>query len=258
MFLIERRKKIIEYLNTQRKATVKDLSSVLNVTEVTLRNDLKVLEKEGLIKRVHGGAVLVEQDNPENSFFVRKEKNKEQKIAIAKKAVELVKSGQCLLLDGSTTILEFAKLLKAMPVRLTVVTNGIYTALELSNNPQITVILVGGVLRVGSTTLEGTLGTHVLNKLNFDIMFTSNNGFTIEEGLMDFNVYEADLKKAMANSSHALVAMMDSTKFGKSSSASFASTRQIHTLITDDMAPPEMVEQLKKMNVNVVIGDAAS
>ncbi|WIW70452.1 DeoR/GlpR family DNA-binding transcription regulator [Anaerosinus gibii] len=253
MFLIERRKKIIEFLNVQQKATVKELAATLKVTEVTLRSDLKVLEREGLIKRVHGGAVLIEQENPETSFMSRTEENKDKKIMIAHKAVEMVKSGQCLLLDGSTTILEFARILKRMPLRLTVVTNGIYTALELSENPQITVILVGGVLRVGSTTLEGTLGTHVLNKLNFDIMFTSNNGFTIDDGLMDFNVYEADLKRAMANAARKLVALMDSSKFDKSSSASFAPTRQIDTLITDEFISVDTIEQLKKLNVQVVI-----
>ena len=253
MFLIERRKKIIEFLNKQHKVTVRELAGLLKVTEVTLRNDLKMLEQEGLIQRVHGGAVLIEQENPETSFASRTEENKEQKISIARKAVEMVRSGQCILLDGSTTILEFAKLLKTLPLRLTVATNGIYTALELSENPQITVILIGGVLRVGSTTIEGTLGIEVLDKLNFDMMFTSNDGFTIDDGLMDFNVYEADLKRSMASSAPVLVALMDSSKFGKSSSASFAATQQIDHLITDDLAAEETLEPLKKLNIDVVI-----
>jgi len=254
MFLIERRKKILEFLSSHGKATVKELSSFSGVTEVTLRNDLKTMEEEGLIKRFHGGAIISEQVDPENFFSVREQKNQNQKSAIAKKAAELVTNGQCILLDGSSTIREFAKLLKTMPVRLTVITNGIYTALELRDNPLITVILLGGVIRVGSTALEGTLGTNILNQLKIDIMFTSASGFTIKDGLMDFNVYEVDLKKRMVESSAKLVTLMDSSKFDTSSLASFAATDQMDTLITDDSAPAEIIAQLRNMNINVLIG----
>lgn len=253
MFLIERRKKILEFISSHGKATVKDLSLFSGVTEVTLRNDLKILAEEGLIKRFHGGAIISEQVDPENFFSVREQKNQDQKSTIAKKAAELVSNGQCILLDGSSTIREFAKLLKTMPIRLTVITNGIYTALELRDNPLITVILLGGVIRVGSTALEGTLGTNILNQLKIDIMFTSASGFTINDGLMDFNVYEVDLKRKMVEASAQLVTLLDSSKFGTSSLASFADTKQMNTLITDSNAPLETVKQLRNMNINVII-----
>lgn len=252
--MIERRKKILEFLTQHEKATVKELSAFSKVTEVTMRNDLKSLEEEGLVKRFHGGAALAAQMDPENYFTVREQKNQKQKAAIARKAVELVTNGQCILLDGSSTIREFAKLLKTMPVRLTVITNGIYTALELRDNPLITVILLSGVIRVGSTALEGTLGSNILNQLKIDIMFTSASGFTMKDGLMDFNVYEVDLKKKMVQSSARLVTLMDSSKFNTSSLASFAAAGQMETLITDTAAPKDSIAELKSMNINVEFG----
>lgn len=252
--LIERRKKVLEFLSNHEKATVKDLSSFSNVTEVTMRNDLKIMEKNGLVKRFHGGAILSAQMDPENFFTVREQRNQKQKAAIAKKAVALVANGQCILLDGSSTIREFAKLLKTMPVRLTVITNGIYTALELRDNPLITVILLSGVIRVGSTALEGALGVNILNQLKIDIMFTSASGFTLKDGLMDFNVYEVDLKKRMVQSSARLVTLMDASKFNTSSLASFAAIDQMETLITDSAAPEDIIAHLRDMNINVVFG----
>lgn len=252
--MIERRKKVLEILSNHEKATVRDLSLFSNVTEVTMRNDLKIMEEEGLVKRFHGGAIISEQMNPENYFTVREQKNQKQKAAIARKAVELVANGQCILLDGSSTIREFAKVLKTMPVRLTAITNGIYTALELRDNPLITVILLSGVIRVGSTALEGTLGVNILDQLKIDIMFTSASGFTLKDGLMDFNVYEVDLKKKMVQSSARLVTLMDASKFNTSSLASFATTDQMETLITDNAAPADIIAQLRTMNINVEFG----
>lgn len=255
MLLIERRKKILEFLSNHGRATVKELSLFSGVTEVTLRNDLRTLEEEGLLKRFHGGAVISEQVDPEDFFSVREQKNQIQKSTIAKKAAKLVSNGQCILLDGSSTIREFAKLLKTMPVRLTAITNGIYTALELRDNPLITVILLGGVIRVGSTALEGTLGTNILNQLKIDIMFTSASGFTLKDGLMDFNVYEVDLKKRMVEASAQLVTLMDASKFDTSSLASFAATDQMDILITDANAPPDTIDQLRDMNIQVIIAE---
>lgn len=253
MFATERRNKILDYLNKQQRATVKELSEILNVTEATLRTDLNTLEQERLVQRTHGGAILQDYARSEYSFSVREKKNREEKMAIGNKAAELVEDGQSILLDASSTALEMARSLKKRQIRITVITNGIYTAMELRENPEITVILIGGVLRVGSIALEGTLGSNILNQINVDTMFTSASGFTYEDGLTDFNVYEVELKKAMVASSSRVVALLDHSKLGKSSLASFASTRQIETLITDNKTLGGTIDRLKQMKINVII-----
>ncbi|WP_332631774.1 DeoR/GlpR family DNA-binding transcription regulator [Halalkalibacter flavus] len=257
MLMHERRNAILEYLDKDQRIVVSDLSQRLNVSEATLRNDLNNMEKEGLLKRTHGGAVLVDQDPEDNKFFnfsTREKKNKEEKYLISTKAQKLITNNQCILLDASSTALELAKRLKDDPdrKRLTIVTNGIYTALELRDVAEFTVILIGGVIRAGSSALESTIDAGVLKKINVDIMFTSASGFDFENGLTDFNVYEVELKKEMVEASNRVVALLDHTKFGKKSIVSFASIDQIDTLIIDNQISDEDKRLLKEREINVL------
>ena len=197
MFVSERRDKIMIMLHDKKRVTVQELHTNLGVSAATLRSDLNNMELEGLLTRTHGGAVLNDYTNNETSFSAREKKNNKEKVQIAAKALELVAEKQCILLDASSTALELARYLKKNPIRLTVVTNGIQTALELKENPSITVILIGGVLTKGSTFIEGTLGLSIFDQVNIDIMFTSANGFSLEKGLTDFNLYEVQLKREM-------------------------------------------------------------
>jgi DeoR/GlpR family transcriptional regulator of sugar metabolism len=254
MFPAERKNKILEYLKEQHRATVRELSLIVDVSEATLRTDLSDMEEEGLLQRTHGGAVLQNEPLPlENTFSVREKTNLDEKKIIGCKAAELVGNNQCIMLDASSTALELARVIKNKQIRLTVVTNGIYAALELRENPGITVILIGGVLRVGSVGLEGTLGTNILNQINVDTMFASASGFTFEDGLTDFNVYEVELKKAVVNSSSRLVALLDHSKLERSSISSFAAPKQIHTIVTDSKTSIHIINRLQQMKINVII-----
>ena len=137
-----------------------------------------------------------------------------------------------------------ARFLKDMPIRLTVVTSGINTALELNNNPNITVILLGGIVKKGSHSLEGTLGIDILKQIHIDMMFTSANGFSIESGLTDFSMYEVELKKSMVNAANKVIALLDHTKMNKNSIAAFATTKEINMIITDRQLPDDYVDEL--------------
>jgi DeoR/GlpR family transcriptional regulator of sugar metabolism len=137
-------------------------------------------------------------------------------------------------------------------MRLTVVTSGVLTALELKDNPNITVIMIGGVVTNGSTSIEGTLGLDILNHVNIDIMFTSGNGFSLESGLTDFNLYEVELKKQLVKKANKLVSIVDSSKIGVNSSSAFATIDEIDILITDKPIPIEFAEKLAQNNVHVI------
>jgi DeoR/GlpR family transcriptional regulator of sugar metabolism len=258
MFIEERRQTIMEYLTQHTRATVKELAEYLSVSEATLRTDLKEMEIEGLLQRTHGGATLLEQAKVElgSSFAVREKKNQEEKIAICKQATDYIRSGQCILLDASSTSLELARILKKMPLRLTILTNGMFTAMELQENPNFTVIMIGGILRLGGVGTEGNLGNAVFNQINVDTMFTSASGFTLEDGLTDFNVYEVELKKSMIKASSKLIALLDYSKLGKTSIASFASLDQIDLLITNNHTDPVFLRELKKQNIDVVLASS--
>jgi DeoR/GlpR family transcriptional regulator of sugar metabolism len=125
--------------------------------------------------------------------------------------------------------------------------------LELKENPEITVILLGGMLRIGSTSVEGTLGTSILERINVDTMFTSASGFTLEAGLTDFNVYEVELKKVMARTANRLVALLDHTKIGASSIASFASVDQIDMLITDREPSQDLLDTFAAKKIELIV-----
>ncbi|OYD07414.1 DeoR/GlpR family DNA-binding transcription regulator [Paludifilum halophilum] len=251
LFVSERRKEIMQILHRQHRITVKELSKKVGVSEATLRMDLNQMEKEGLLKRTHGGAILNDYIENETTFSVREKKNRAEKMKIAEKAEKLIESDQCLLLDGSSTALELARVLKNKKIRLTVVTNGIYTALELRENPDITCILIGGIVQKGSGSLEGTIGTDTLKNINVDIMFTSAYGFCFETGLTDFNVYEVELKKEMIKKANKVVALIDHTKINKSSISSFVSADHIDRLITDMKLPEDMLKRFRDCDIHV-------
>src|SRR5699024_6456005 len=255
MFASERQDRIIELLKVQRRITIKELAVEMNVSEATLRTDLNKMEKQGLLTRTHGGAILNTAEENETSFIVRSKKNTKQKIKIAEKALELIYEKQSILLDASSTALELARYIKTLPIRITAVTTGIHTALELNQNPDITVILLGGVATKGSSSIEGVLGLDILNHINIDMMFTSANGFSSENGLTDFNIYEVQLKKEIVSRADKVVALIDSSKIEKKSSAVFAPVEEIDTLITDILLPQDLNQKMKLQNIEVLISD---
>lgn len=251
MFAPERRKIILNKLKQQKRIIVKEISKEISVSEATLRSDLSILEKEGLLKRTHGGAILIEDIDKDTRFSTREKKNKIEKNKLAQEAVKYISPGQCIMLDASSTALELARILNKTNIRLTVVTSGINTALELSDHPDITIILLGGIIKRGSNSLEGSLGVPILKQINIDKLFTSASGFSIESGLTDFSVYEVELKREMVKASGQVIALIDHSKINNNSIASFASLNDIDVMITDYSFPVENSQVLQKHNIEV-------
>lgn len=258
MFAPHRREQILQLLHQHKQVIVKDLARQLKVSEGTLRADLRQMEEEGLLERTHGGAVPVRSKKPsfqDLRVTYRTELNTELKQAIGRKAAELVHQGQCILLDASSTVLELAKALVECDY-LTVVTNGVEAALTLNRNPRINVILIGGVLRPGSGSVEGVLGRTILEEIHADLFFTSSLGFTLEEGMTDFSLYEAELKKLMAANASRIVALLDHTKLDRRSIATSVQTRAVHTIITDDGADPAFLRRISGIEIHIADSSA--
>ncbi|MDQ0060330.1 DeoR/GlpR family DNA-binding transcription regulator [Paenibacillus harenae] len=250
MFASVRRDKIIQWLQRHEQLIVKELAKEFNVSEGTLRTDLRMLEEEGVIERTHGGAVLAKRKSVyrESATPSRSEVNYAEKQAIGLQAANLVSKGQCILLDASSTVLEVAKALADYDY-ITVVTNGLDAAMVLNQNPRINVILIGGVLRSGSRTVEGVLGKGILDGIHGDLFFTSAEGVSMEEGMTDFSLYEAELKKQMAANARMTIALADHTKLGRRSIATSVSFDRIDTLITDDKADSDYLRRIKGIRV---------
>src|SRR5699024_10334435 len=141
MFAEERRNLILTQLQKEKRLAVKELAQSLNVSEATLRTDLNIMEEEGLLTRTHGGAVLNQSIPSKNSFTERAMRNIEYKKTITNKAIKLIHYKNSILLDASTTELELARKLKETDMKLTVIYNGLSTAFELNENPNINVII---------------------------------------------------------------------------------------------------------------------
>ncbi|QQE81213.1 DeoR/GlpR family DNA-binding transcription regulator [Alicyclobacillus sp. SO9] len=255
MFVEERRNQILNLLKERKRLTVSELAEQLVVSEATLRTDLNNMEKEGLLTRTHGGAILNDAGGNDTSFTARIKRNHKEKLLIAQAALHFIEEKQCILLDASSTALELAHCLKEESMRLTVVTSSAHVGLELNEHPDITVILIGGMMTKGSSSIEGTLGLSILDQVNVDIMFTSANGFTPEKGLSDFNLYEVQLKRELVKKAKRTIALLDHTKIGSNSSAVFANTNEIESIITDKNIADEYLYHPTMSSVNVIVAE---
>ncbi len=249
----ERRQRIVDLLRQQSGIKATELAKRLKVSEGTIRNDLRALQTEGQLKRVRGGAVPKDDyqiRNPE--FAARARVNAEAKQRIARWAADLIEDGDAILLDASTTV--FHMLLWLQQRRnLTIVTNCIETGLALSEKSGHTVILTGGVIRSDGLSVVGHLGEKTLDELNIKIAFVSCSGFSIEAGLTEVDLQDTPIKRKMLQSAKKVVALIDSSKFGRVDLTPFADIDQISHIFTDTGIASEFVEQLRSTSIPLSI-----
>jgi len=245
-----RREQILAYLNARERTTVGELSTALGVSEVTVRKDLDQLEAQGFLTRVRGGAVVSGRGRLERYFAAREQEHLEEKRRIAQAAATLIFSGQQIFLDASTTALQVARLIKDRE-DLIVVTNGLYTALELNFSTNVTTIVVGGTMRHRSSSLVGSFNYNSLQRLRVDIGFFSARSVNARDGLMESDIEEAQLKQQMVSASGVVVGVVDSSKFGGTAFSAFALPQEIDRIITDDNAPSDIVDQLRSQGLTV-------
>jgi DeoR/GlpR family transcriptional regulator of sugar metabolism len=246
----DRRERILTKLGANQRISVVELAQNLGVSEVTIRKDLDQLESLGLLTRTHGGAIASGRGQLELHFTTRSQQQIEAKRRIAQAAATLIRPQQCIFLDASSTALQIARLIKDHE-DLVVVTNGLYTALELNFSQGITTIVVGGRMRRRSSSLVGTSSQSVIERMRVDIGFFGAAGVTARDGLTENDLDEAQLKQAMVAVSGAVVGVADSTKFGITQFSAFALPREIDRIITDEHAPEPVIEELRKQAVIV-------
>ena len=254
MYPEERHRKILDILSHKKNISVKELSQELNVSLVTIRSDLAILANKNLVNRSHGGARIVDSSNifPQSSYNFRSKKNYDLKEEIAKKAISFINPNECIVIDASSTAYELSKLINLANFRLTVITNGLMTAELLKDNPNITTILIGGVLKGKSNAIESTLGADILSKMNINTLFTSAQSFNLIDGLSDFNLYEGELKKLMVKQVDQVIALVDSTKLETTSVSTFLKAEEIDVFITDSKIEPDILERYSNFGLHVI------
>jgi DeoR/GlpR family transcriptional regulator of sugar metabolism len=250
-----RRQRILGLVNERGDTLVSELKALLGVSEVTLRSDLAALASRGLVVRTHGGAASPASGLKafELTFATRDQSNVELKARIGTAAAELIQNGQSLVLDASTTGLHIARALRRQPPLqdVTVITNGVHTALELLNMPGVNTILTGGQLRARAVSLTGALAADLLAKVHANLGFFGAKGLTTSKGLTDINLQEVEMKAAMAAVCERVVAIVDHSKLGEVGLATFVPLHGLALVITDDGADPAMVADLERAGVEV-------
>ena len=244
----ERRQAIVRVLIERPGIRTIDLASLLDVSIGTIRNDLNALQREGQIRRVRGGAVVIGKSTSIDEAI----SNRAAKERIVKRAAEMINDGDAIWLDAGTTAQMMVPFLERRR-DLTVVTNGLRVALELANQGIHEVLLIGG--RVGKDGIYtiGTGNEQLLETVNIRTAFISGVGYTIEAGLTVSEYEDAQLKTRIVNSAESIVAMIDASKIGRRGFAPVAKSFQLTHLLTDKDVSGEMLNHLRRERVNVTI-----
>ncbi len=251
LFVEERRRAILEQLSKWGRVSVKDLSDMLNVSAVTIRQDLRSLEDEDLLERTHGGAVLPasKPSGPELSFDVRQRSKRPEKEAIARAAASLVMPGYSIALDASTTAYAIVPYIKTLD-RLIVVTNSLMIAQSLLDSPQIQVYMPGGRLRRDSIALVGAPST--VPDINLNIGFFGTRGISLTTGITDTDPDEVEMKRTMLLRCMRRVIVSDHDKWDKVAPYTVAEISQVQTIITTGEAHNRSMKQLRELGIEVI------
>lgn len=226
----ERQNYILEKVRENNKVKSNDLAVELNVSEDTIRRDLNQLSHNGLILKVHGGALATHQklyQFNESSIF-----NRENKIKVAKKAISLLQDGQVIIMSGGTTNLEVARLLPK-ELKLTIYTFSLPIAMQLAEHPNVEVFLIGGKLHKKALVSVGVNVVKILTKIKADICFLGTSGIDVEEGITEVGYEVSFVKSVMIASSKNVVALFTSDKLDTIQRFPVCELNEIHKIVTD-------------------------
>ncbi|WP_248928037.1 DeoR/GlpR family DNA-binding transcription regulator [Paenibacillus hamazuiensis] len=251
MLAAERFDKIVSLVNERGSIRVSELSELFQVTEETIRRDLDRLEQAGRLRRSHGGAVSVKSDQqPEIPYFEREITHAEEKKRIAQAAIGRIRPKDRILLDASSTAWYMAAEVPDIP--LTVLTNSIKVAMELSSKEKIEVISTGGILAQRSLSYVGPLAERSLNAYHVDKVFLSCKGVHLDRGISESNELQARIKERMIGTADEVVLLADSSKFGVQAFTQVADLSEVDVIITDNRIAPEIVERLQERGITVI------
>jgi DeoR/GlpR family transcriptional regulator of sugar metabolism len=252
---VRRREQILEAIRDDQQVTVATLSDRFSVSEVTVRRDLSELEEAGALRRVHGGAVLAEQAVSEPPVVQRLREHEATKNAIGQAAAALVRDGDTVFLGSGSTTAYVARHLKNRR-DLTIITNALTVAHELALAEGVTVVVTGGVMRTSELSLVGHLTESALRELHVDKVIIGMRAISVVAGMTNDYLPEVMTDRAIIQMADDLVVVTDHTKLGKVGPAFVAPTARIRTLVTDDGADAESLEELQALGIRIVVANS--
>ena len=251
MLAAERRRVITERIQATGQLVVSALSVEFQVSEETIRRDLEWLEKEGIATRIYGGAVLAGNDRAAPPYSIRKNTSIEPKVAIARLLSRLVREGDTLMVDESSTAAYAIRALRHLK-HLTLITNSLELLREATGQDGWHVISTGGTLKKGSLALVGTSAERMIREFHVDMAICSAKGIDIARGVTDSNEKDTEIKRAIFSSANRKVLAIDSTKFDKLSFVRVCDIQEIDTIVTDRQPSERWMEYLRDRRVEVL------
>ena len=252
---VERRAMIVETVTDKGVISVGDVAQRFGVSEVTARNDLDMLSRQGIVIRQRGGAIAQVQTILARAFDLRRDANLDAKIRIGMLAVTLVQPGDTILLDAGTTVMEMAKRLHNVSP-ITVVTNALNVASQIINRESSHVILLGGSLTPETISTVGPLVERALSDLIVSKLFLGAHTVDLHAGIVDTSLEVARVKRAMIQAASEVVLLADSSKWTTRSPEAFARVApltSVQTIVTEENPQPEIRSAIEKLGIRLCI-----
>jgi DeoR family transcriptional regulator of aga operon len=247
-----RTQQILELVRESGFARNSELSKILGVSTVTIRQDIEALQKRGLLRKTYGGAAAVASGTTDSAFALRSAHMGEEKRKIGAAAAALVSPGETILIDAGSTTIEIARNLPENQ-DLTVITCALNVALEAGAKPGIQVILCGGLLNANTLSVIGHQVEHVLAEIDADRLFLATYSVDLRRGLGERNMAGAQVKRALIRAAREVVLVCDSTKFGAKASVITAPLGVVQRVVTGSGIPSVFSEHFRKCGVPVLL-----
>lgn len=252
LFEQERKHKMVEYVQQNHRASVQKLGELFDVSDSTVRRDLKELEEAKLLKRTHGGAVSLQSVDFEPNMLDKEDSYREEKERIARMAADMINTGDTILLDSGTTTLPLARELRSRS-GIRIITNSVIVLGELKDCRNIELSIIGGLLRPDTQAFVGPMAERSLEMIRVDKAFIATNGLDIKEGITTPNLIEASIKRKMIEIAKQVILLTDHSKMGGIAYAKFAELSDIDCCITDEGASSDTIEQFRKAGLDMII-----
>ena len=245
----DRLNEILAYLTKENKMEVTELSEKLNVSKVTIRKDLDILEKRGIIHREHGYAILSSPDDINGRIAW----HYEEKKRIAKKASELVHDGDTIMIESGSCCALLADALCETKKDITIITNSAFIAQYIRGKSNFEIILTGGIYQMDAQVMVGPLVRQTVENFYTDLFFIGTDGYTERTGFTNKDQMRAQAVRDMAKQAENVVVLTESVKFGKQGVVPLNLKGAIKTVITDDEIPEQYKEEIKAQGIHVII-----
>jgi DeoR/GlpR family transcriptional regulator of sugar metabolism len=246
--LKDRQNKILKILGHDDQTSVKELAARLKVSAVTVRQDLNFMESEGLLKRIHGGAVFKDADDIDNRLGI----NFEKKIRIARKLSAFVHDGETVLIEsGSANALLARELVNRR--NITIVTPNVYIARQFRKNEQARIILLGGIYQHESESVVGKITRICIDQINYDKSFIGIDGYTAETGFTLRDLFRAEISSYIIKKSKEVFIVSDSSKFGKTELTSICYPSEIQHIATDNSLDQQFIAEFHQAGIDLIL-----